>query len=620
MTQEEEEFEFRLRMEQEAAQASAKQPASMLDKFAGGPQGRMLLGVASPALAVTQLMGEPGRNLVAGIEASKQRGMRHWGTEGPDWMGILGSLLPGAAMMKGVEKALPWLASAAGGVGVKGVAARAGLGAAQGATIAAATPSEGKDLWSEKLMQAGSGGLLGGAIPMAVDVGKAIGSVVKTAIEPMTEKGRDAILYRFRTEGLTPEQIRKAQQLARNAEVFVPGTKPTAAEALASVDEMGFPLAPEAARLIKHEEAIAKRIPSLFSTRTTDNEKARMAIIDRLAGTPHDLAAARGVRELADEVNYGLAFKGQVQSDDTLRELLSAPSMRKVFLRAAELAKDYGKPFQLGKDVPAYTVTSPLVGASGQPIVTNFPARSAVYPVESLHFVKLGLDDLIKNPERFGIGASKVDAIKELRGQFIAWLATKSKDYDVAKEAHRQLSGPINQMETAQYLQGILRSPLGDKERGAMLAKAVEEFPKTFRKATGQPRFGEKGIKDILGAQGASAVQGVIDDLARMASLERLGGRANLGNLTGAIPGEVGAHIPNLLSRTAMLTNAIMGKIGESAERKILASAGEQALNPLLYANSLTPPPPSRFAPLIDAILHGAVVPGGIAAGQLGRE
>src|SRR6185503_1194974 len=90
------------------ATAEPEQPASLADKMAGSWGGRVLQGVASPVLAATQLVGgEKGRAAVAELDAMKKRGMKAEGNEGFDAYGMLGSLLPGAGIAKGITAALP---------------------------------------------------------------------------------------------------------------------------------------------------------------------------------------------------------------------------------------------------------------------------------------------------------------------------------------------------------------------------------------------------------------------------------------------------------------------------------------------------------------------------------
>ncbi len=151
-----------------------EQPASIMDKLIGGRGGRALIGMASPLIASAQLGAQVGDaiNTATGVEpvvspwidaklkdleASKQRGMKALGNEGFDAYGLIGSLIPGAAIAKGVANALP---AATGALG------RIGTGAAIGAATSAAQPIESSpDFFTDKAKQVGIGGAIGGAIP-----------------------------------------------------------------------------------------------------------------------------------------------------------------------------------------------------------------------------------------------------------------------------------------------------------------------------------------------------------------------------------------------------------------------------------------------------------------------
>lgn len=143
-----------------AAEAAPEQPASLADKMAGSWGGRVLQGVASPALAAAQVFGgEKGRAAVNELEAMKQRGMKAEGNGGLDAYGLLGSMLPGAGIAKGVSAVLP----AAQSIGTR-LLQGAGVGAA---TSAAQPVSEGEpsNFWTDKLKQIGVGAGTGAIFP-----------------------------------------------------------------------------------------------------------------------------------------------------------------------------------------------------------------------------------------------------------------------------------------------------------------------------------------------------------------------------------------------------------------------------------------------------------------------
>src|SRR6185503_8021277 len=140
------------------ATAEPEQPASLADTMAGSWAGRLAQGIASPILAGAQVFGgEKGRAAVAELDAMKKRGMKAEGNEGFDAYGMLGSLLPGAGIAKGVSAALPAATSALGRIGTGGL-----IGAA---TSAAQPVAPSPDFWTDKAKQVGIGAVTGAAIP-----------------------------------------------------------------------------------------------------------------------------------------------------------------------------------------------------------------------------------------------------------------------------------------------------------------------------------------------------------------------------------------------------------------------------------------------------------------------
>ena len=617
------EFEFRLRAEKEAEAASqtpAAPTASPFDKIVGSTHGRFALGLASPLIGAAQGGAHLGDWLnkqmgvqpvvspwidkqLAALEAAKRRGMAAEGKEGMDVYGLAGSLAPSSLIASGVTKALP---------AATGLLGRMGLGAAQGATVASAQPVIGDQYAEEKARQTGAGAIIGGAVPAVTALGSKIYDIGRQAIQPFTETGRTEILQDLRNTllGNNPQVKEKIIKALQQAQEIVPGSKPRSGEAMAHL--------PESTGLAAHEQDIA-RLPAvspLFTQRTAEQEAARAAALQRIAKTPTDLEQAITKRAQEAAQNYGAAAQQIVTPDNTFKMLMERPSMTSIMKRAAELAKEKGDVFRIGKDIPERTVTSPIVTASGQPIIQNLPAETAKYPVQSLHYVKMAMDDLIKDPERFGIGANEARAIASTQNDFIKWLGTQSPAYNQAREAYKAASEPINRMQIGQELQKALATPLGTSERRGVFAKAAEEAPRTIKRATGQQMFDT--LEEVLKPNEVKAVKAVADELARKDTFERLARGTKLSG-TDAIPGEVGLPLPNLLYRPAMLTNFLMRHAGKKAEEEIAKTAAAQYLTPSLLAKSLKDVP-ARYRPMIDALLNQAPMAAATATARQFQE
>jgi len=409
--------------------------------------------------------------------------------------------------------------------------------------------------------------------PVNVRPLRAAGRAVAKAAERAPLKIANALApksaaYMEAAEGRAPELI---AQLRAPGEI-VPGSKPTAAQqasplVLTKFSAMG--------------EASAKALPSENLIRASDNEAARLASLRTVGGTAEDLAAAKTARTEAAGPFYREADKFLVEADKKFTGLLARPSMDRVLSRASELAAEKGVPFQIGMNRAEQNIPSTFLNAEGQPMGTiNIPGETAKYPGSSLHIMKLAFDDLIKNPERFGIGATEVRAIGKTREEFLNWAETKVPPYKTARETFAAKSKPINQMEVGQYLEGKLTAPLeGGTERAGVFANAVRDASGTLKRATNnQVRF--EALTDVLTPEQARIVNAIRDDLSRvqttktqaqkgMAAAPRI---SQLASQTG--------DMPALLNRATTIANTIYNRLRGKIDRKLAIEIATEMLDP----------------------------------------
>jgi hypothetical protein len=376
--------------------------------------------------------------------------------------------------------------------------------------------------------------------------------------------------YMAATEGRTPEII--AALRSPQAQI-VPGSMPTAAQAAVPVGATKFQALGATAREV---------MPSEYDLRAEQQAAARLKALRTVAGSERTLEAAKAGRSKEAAYLYGKADKMLVPEDKKLSELLTRPSMDKALARAEELAAERGHTFQLGETKPATTVESAIVDEFGQPIKRTIPATTAKYPVSSLHALKMSMDDLIRNPERFGIGASEAAAIGNTRKQLIGWIKQKSPLYEQARGQFAKRSGPINQMEIGQYLESKLLAPLSEEapQRAGVFATAVEAAPRTIKQSIeGAPRF-EK-LSDVLTPQQFKTVNDIRDDLARVAEADR---KARLARESAPDAKEVTKgtipRAPNLLSKLTTSINLFMSKTQGTINRKLALEIATEMLDP----------------------------------------
>lgn len=137
------------------------QPMTAREAFESHPVTRLVRGIEGPAITLMKMVGPDSiKQQLGEIDQLREAGMKKRGNEGFDWAGLVGSLVPGGAIAKGVTGALPAATSVLGKMGV---------GAATGAATAGAQPLPGNnELSTDKLKQMGVGAAVGGVIPAVV--------------------------------------------------------------------------------------------------------------------------------------------------------------------------------------------------------------------------------------------------------------------------------------------------------------------------------------------------------------------------------------------------------------------------------------------------------------------
>jgi hypothetical protein len=387
-------------------------------------------------------------------------------------------------------------------------------------------------------------------------------------------------------EGRAPEIINALRQQTE----IVSGATPTAGEAASPLGVTRYSALQESAERV---------LPSEYMARRQTQDTARADAIRQVGGTPLQLETAKKIRDATAKTNYGAAGRQLVEADDVFNGLLTRPSMDKVMARAANLAAERKQPFVIGQTRPEQTVTLPgQTGFGGMGIASaqaTIPAEAAKYPVQSLHYVKMALDDLISDPKAFGIGKSEAAAISGTRAEFLNWLEGKAGAYKGARQTFAAQSGPINQMEVGQYLESKLTSALQGEEklRPAAFAGAVEAAPQTIQKATtGAPRY--QKLSDVLTPAQVKIVEDIRKDLARQAKFREqaraarpAGPNAQQAATELLIESVGGVTTPTMLNRIATVANAISKRLAGKIDRKLSIEIATEMLQPEMAALAL---------------------------------
>jgi len=371
-------------------------------------------------------------------------------------------------------------------------------------------------------------------------------------------------------EGKGPEII----NALRTPTTIVPGSAPTAAQAASPVGSTLYSAL---------EKQYSKEMPTAFLAREDAQAAARLAALRTVAQNKEALDAAKGTRQVTAGELYGAAETNIIPSDEIFRDLMFRPSGKEVMARAEKLAAEKKQPFKFGNDTPEQVVQTKILDAEGNPITQTIPAEVAQYPVSSLHHIKIAMDDLIKNPERFGIGAAEANAIKDTRKEYLTWLENTAPEYKVARETFAKQSAPINVMEIGQYLEGKLVPALGEDaaQRAAVYSAALRDASGTIQKATtGMPRF--DSLTKVLSADDIKTLENIRADLAREARTSKMAREGARAEKAAETP-----TLPNLMDRTAAVANAVMRGLRGKLNKKVAIEIAMEMLDPKLAATAL---------------------------------
>lgn len=397
--------------------------------------------------------------------------------------------------------------------------------------------------------------------------GRAIGGVAEGVSNWLNPKNM-ALLQA--TEGKGPEIL----NALRAPTTLVPGSAPTAAQAASPVGSTLYSAL---------EKQYSKEMPTAFLAREDAQAAARLAALRTVAQNKEALDAAKGTRGATAKELYGAAETNIIPSDKVFLDLMSRPSMEKAVARAKDLAAEKKQPFKFGEDTPEQIVQTKILGADGNPITQTIPAETAQYPVSSLHHIKTAMDDLIKNPERFGIGAAEAGAMKSTRDSYLKWLENAAPEYRAARETFAKQSAPINTMEIGQYLEGKLVPALGEDaaQRAAVYSAALRDASGTIQKATtGMPRF--DSLTKVLSADDIKTLENIRADLAREARTSKMAREGARAEKAAETP-----TLPNLMDRTAAVANAVVRGLRGRIDKKIAIEIAMEMLDPKLAAAAL---------------------------------
>jgi hypothetical protein len=155
-------------------------------------------------------------------------------------------------------------------------------------------------------------------------------------------------------------------------------------------------------------------------------------------------------------------------------------------------------------------------------------------------------------------------------------------------------STKINQMQIGQALEQKLNSAL-DVERAGAFAQAVREAASTIKRASGGARF-EK-LEEVMTPKQIASINAVLADLQRSSTATKLAERARVASIEA---GE--AELPQLLSRTAAITNALLRAVKRNAIPEMNREMARLFANPKELAAFMSSMPKSRVKDFVNGL------------------
>lgn len=481
------------------------------------------MGVSDPVMAVGQMVGEATDSdliteAIKKREQEYQQARKEAGRTGFDPYRTTGNVIstavPGIAAAKAIAPAT--------------TLGKVGTGAATGMGYGVLNPIQDENFWTGKGAQAATGAAFGGAFPL---IGKGVGMAYDKArqmINPLTESGKAQEVSKFLIDKAGPERERiiKAMQ---NAKELVPGSRPTAGQAIAQSAQPGHEFGGQLAKL---ESEVSKTpfIGNPLKNRYAQQELARNRIVSALAGTDDDMAAAIAKRSDVTGPLYERARQSSAKTYtkpvlDKIDDLM-AKSINETDI-VTPLSSIRAKLVDGGQDVQSLMSLSKEVKKMMGKIT---PGGQKEYNVSALNEIKNLLDDQIGKAE---------------------------KAYRVANKLYERGSRPINRMSIGRELKKALVSP-SEQERSTVFLNAMREAPRTIKKATG---FGRRDtLEQYLKPEQVKSVKQISDDLINQAKTKQI---SKVDSVLKDLPSTLEIVLPRVLSRPVVIANHVLGKMAK---------------------------------------------------------
>ena len=541
--------------------SSVAQAKSIANMVAGGLKGASQIGatILAPIDYLAQKTGIS--NSFIGRDDRRQavtQGLQEMGADPNSFAykgGEIGAEIAGTAGLPGaiggqVAKIAPRLGAAitSGGFstgapatralsiqGARNAAIRIGGGAASGAAMAGAIDPE----------QAGTGAMIGGAIPIAGKLAGESGRLLKEyVINPLFRPSKAAMNKLVQDAGGI-EQAKAAIDRAIKAGKTMSGESYTLGQAGKN------------AGLASTERARSAVNPENYQPIYQAQREARVKALQGIGQDEVALENAIATRSGNAKTAYGAVNNKEFPVTEDLVKLAHRAKSGGAIGEAQKIAGIEGRAFSTQQmDDIGQVIGEAVKGGD-------------------LHSVKMGIDQAIGN----ATGHQKA-ALVQLKNEFLDWMGKQSPEYLAANAKYAADSRPINQMKVAQKLTDILtgeayKHGANASQNSASFYRALKNAPSIAKSETGM----KQPLSKIFDEGQLSTIKQVAKELAKDVDLQ------NLGRGVGSDTAQKMAR-SNLLSSLAELVNT--SRVGRAAAN-VVSFGAKGRLNARLDALLTSP-------------------------------
>jgi hypothetical protein len=441
---------------------------------------------------------------------------------------------------------------------------------------------------------AGTGAVIGGAIPIASKVLGETGSLLyngaKKAIAPFTEAGRKQILLDNITKMMGDNASTFARNMA-NAKGATEGFTPMAGQVSGSHELAAF------------QRMFQQRNSGLMQPAVDAQRTALAAGANRLGGTDLERAALDSARSDAVNSLYANGKADMIESSPALEALFKRPAIANAVNAAKLNASNRGADGIVSENMlngvlhqdgaPDYigTKTTNYANSKGINGVGDFSVNP-IYSGKTLQDIKFALDAAKKfNPNASTGERMTQSGVMDASTAFNKFLTDNVPDMRKADAIYSDMSKPINQMDLGnairdKFIPALERDkPTPSQLNIANIGKIVNDTGDTLaRQVTG---FKGATLNDSLSANQQQTLKGLLHDSQIMNDGNKLGAGINSStyqHLAYNAKGEQNGLLDGLLSTTK--TGKVLGAVksmtysATGSVRKLDNQMADMLMNP----------------------------------------